>query len=110
MRENTRGYRRKTVNLHVELVSDAIRVIVPKRRRCMEHKCQKSKKMRMRKGLQVLDSNKMGLCKYFIPPKGTMVRLDQEWYYLAMRIMNVQIVRFFSRNIERVCWQYVPYN
>jgi hypothetical protein len=24
MRENTRGYRRKTVNLHVELVSDAI--------------------------------------------------------------------------------------
>jgi hypothetical protein len=23
MRENTRGYRRKTVNLHVELVSDA---------------------------------------------------------------------------------------
>jgi hypothetical protein len=23
-----------------------------------------------------------------------MVRLDQEWYYMAMRIMNVQIVRF----------------
>jgi hypothetical protein len=38
-----------------------IRVIVPKRRRCMEHKCQKSKKMRMRKGLQVLDPDKMGL-------------------------------------------------
>jgi hypothetical protein len=26
MRENTRGYRRKTVNLHVELVSDDMRV------------------------------------------------------------------------------------
>ena len=38
-----------------------IRVIVPKRRRCMEHKCQKLKKMRMRKGLQVLDPDKMGL-------------------------------------------------
>jgi hypothetical protein len=38
-----------------------IRVIVPKRRRCMEHKCQKSKKMRMRKGLQVLDPTQMGL-------------------------------------------------
>jgi hypothetical protein len=38
-----------------------IKVIVPKRRRCMEHKCQKSKKMRMRKGLQVLDPAKMGL-------------------------------------------------
>jgi hypothetical protein len=25
MRENTRGYRRKTVNLHVELVSDVLR-------------------------------------------------------------------------------------
>jgi hypothetical protein len=37
------------------------RVIVPIRRRCMEHNCQKSKKMRMRKGLQVLDPNKMGL-------------------------------------------------
>jgi hypothetical protein len=24
MRENTRGYRRKTVNLHVELVSDVL--------------------------------------------------------------------------------------
>jgi hypothetical protein len=38
-----------------------IRVIVPKRRRCMEHNCQKLKKMRIRKGLQVLDPNKMGL-------------------------------------------------
>jgi hypothetical protein len=36
------------------------RVIVPKRRRCMEHKCQKLKKMRLRKGLQVLNPNKMG--------------------------------------------------
>jgi hypothetical protein len=26
MRENTRGYRRKTVNLHVELVSDGRQV------------------------------------------------------------------------------------
>jgi hypothetical protein len=25
MRENTRGYRRKTVNLHVELVSDVVK-------------------------------------------------------------------------------------
>jgi hypothetical protein len=25
-----------------------------------------------------------------------MVRLDQDWYYMAMIIMNVQIVRFFS--------------
>jgi hypothetical protein len=39
-----------------------IRVIVPKRRRCTEHKCQKLKKMRMlRKGLQVLNLNMMGL-------------------------------------------------
>jgi hypothetical protein len=38
-----------------------IRVIVSKRRRCMEHKYQKSKKMRMRKKLQVLDPDKMGL-------------------------------------------------
>jgi hypothetical protein len=45
-----------------------------------------------------------------IPPKGAMVRLDQEWYYMAMRIMNVQIVRFSSGKIERVCWQYVPYD
>jgi hypothetical protein len=36
-------------------------------------------------------------CKYLIPPKGAMVRLDQEWYYMAMRTMNVQIVRFFPR-------------
>jgi hypothetical protein len=43
-------------------------------------------------------------------PRGAMVRLDQEWYYMAMRTMNVQIVRFFSGKIERVCWQYVPYN
>jgi hypothetical protein len=35
-----------------------------------------------------------------------MVRLDQEWCYMAMRIMNVQIVRFFSGKIERVCWQF----
>jgi hypothetical protein len=39
-----------------------------------------------------------------------MVRLDQEWYYMAMRTMNVQIVRFFSGKLERVCWQYVPYD
>jgi hypothetical protein len=44
-------------------MATSIRVIVSKRRRCMEHKFQKSKKMRMRmrKGLQVLDPNKMGL-------------------------------------------------
>jgi hypothetical protein len=24
--------------------------------------------------------------------------------------MNVQMVRFFSGKIERVCWQYVPYD
>jgi hypothetical protein len=29
-----------------------------------------------------------------IQPKGVMVRLDQEWCYMAMIIMNVQIVRF----------------
>jgi hypothetical protein len=106
--------REKRSNLRGSIVGIAmnmatIRVIVPKRRRCMEPKCQKSKKMRMRKGLQVLDPDKMG-CKYSIPPKGAMVRLDQEWYYMATRIMNVQIVRFFSGKIERVCWQYVPYN
>jgi hypothetical protein len=37
------------------------RVIFPKRRRCMEPKCQKPKKMRMRNGLQVLNPDKMGL-------------------------------------------------
>jgi hypothetical protein len=39
-----------------------------------------------------------------------MVRLDQEWYYMAMRTMSVKIVRFFSGKIERVYWQYVPYD
>jgi hypothetical protein len=29
MRENTRGYRRKTVNLHVELVSDVMHLKRP---------------------------------------------------------------------------------
>jgi hypothetical protein len=38
-----------------------IRVIVSKRRRCMEPKCQKLKKMRMKMGLQVLNLAKMGL-------------------------------------------------
>jgi hypothetical protein len=38
-----------------------IKVIVSKRRRCMEHKCQKLKKMRMKMGLQLLDSAKMGM-------------------------------------------------
>jgi hypothetical protein len=38
-----------------------IRVIVPKRRRCMEPKYQKLKKMRMKMELQVLDRAKMGL-------------------------------------------------
>jgi hypothetical protein len=37
-----------------------IRVIVPKRRRCMEPKYQKLKKMRMKMGLPLLDPNKMG--------------------------------------------------
>jgi hypothetical protein len=37
-----------------------IRVIVPKRRRCMEPNWQKSKKMRMKMGLQVLDPAKTG--------------------------------------------------
>jgi hypothetical protein len=67
----------------------------------MEHKCQKSKKMRIPTRWD---------CKYSIPPKGAMVRLDQEWYYMAILSMNVQIVRFFSGKIERVCWQYVPYD
>jgi hypothetical protein len=38
-----------------------IRVIVPKRRKCMEPKCQKLKKMRMKMGLQVLGPAKMRL-------------------------------------------------
>jgi hypothetical protein len=29
-----------------------------------------------------------------------MVRLDQEWYYIAMRVMNVRIVRFFSGKMK----------
>jgi hypothetical protein len=109
-----RANREKRSNLRgfvagIAMIMATIRVIVPKRSRCMEHNCQKSKKMRMRKGLQVLDPDKMGL-QVLDPAHGAMVRLDQEWYYMAMRTMNVQIVHFFSGKIERVCWQYVPYN
>jgi hypothetical protein len=32
-----------------------------------------------------------------------MVRLDQEWYYMAMRIMKVQIVRLFSAEKWKEC-------
>jgi hypothetical protein len=84
-----------------------IRVIVSKRRRCMEHKCQKSEEDENEEGTECSIPTRWD-CKYSIPPKGAMVRLDQEWYYMAMRTMNVQIVRFFSEKIERVCWQYVP--
>jgi hypothetical protein len=49
-RSNLRGF---VAGIAINMAT--IRVIVPKRRRCMEHNCQKSKKMRMRKGLQVLD-------------------------------------------------------
>jgi hypothetical protein len=55
-RSNLRGFVAR-----IAMNMAAIRVIVSKRRRCMEYKCQKSKKMRMRKGLQVLDPDKMGL-------------------------------------------------
>jgi hypothetical protein len=79
-----------------------IGVISPQRRRCMEPKCQNLKKTRMKMGMQVLDPAKMGL-QVLDPTKGVMVRLYQEWYYMAMRIMNVQIVHFFSGKIERVC-------
>jgi hypothetical protein len=57
----------KRSNLHgfvagiVMNMATTTRMIVPKRRRCMEPKCQKLKKMRMKMGLQVLDPAKMGL-------------------------------------------------
>jgi hypothetical protein len=62
---NLRGFVAGVVAMNMA----AIRVIVPKRRRCMEPKCQKSKKMRMRMGLQVLDPAKMGL-QVLDPAKG----------------------------------------
>jgi hypothetical protein len=46
-----------------------IRVIVPKRRRYMEPRWQKPKKMRVKVGLQVLDPAKMGL-QVLNPAKG----------------------------------------
>jgi hypothetical protein len=55
-----------------------IRVIVPKRRRCMEPRWQKSKKMRVKIGLQVLNPTKIGLQVLNPPKAGAMVRLDQE--------------------------------
>jgi NAD-dependent SIR2 family protein deacetylase len=45
-----------------------IRVIVPKRRRCVEPKGQKSKKIRMKMGLQVLDPAQEG-CNGQIRPR-----------------------------------------
>jgi hypothetical protein len=46
-----------------------IRVIIPKRRRCVELRWQKSKKMRVKMGLQGLNPAKMGL-QVLDPTKG----------------------------------------
>jgi hypothetical protein len=89
-----------------------IRVIVPKRRRCMEHKCQKSKKMRMRmrKGLQVLDPDKMGL-QVLDPAQGYNGQVRPRVVLHGNDNHECSnSAFFFSGKIERVCWQYVPYN
>jgi hypothetical protein len=66
--------------------------------------------MKMR--LQVLEPAKMGL-QVLDPALGYNGQVRPRGSgasHIAMRIMNVQVVRFFSGKIERVCWQYVPYN
>jgi hypothetical protein len=70
-RSNLRGF-----VAEIAMNMATIRVIVPKRRRYMEPKCQKLKKMRMKMGLQELDSANMRL-QVLDPTKGSMVRLDQ---------------------------------
>jgi hypothetical protein len=86
-----------------------IRVIVPKRRRCMEPKCQKSKKKRMRMGLQVLDPAKMGL-QVLDPAKGCNGQVRPRVVPHGNDNHECSNSAFFSGKIERVCWQYVPYD
>jgi hypothetical protein len=62
----------------------------------------------MRKGLQVLDPDKMGL-RVLDPAQGCNGQVRPR-VVLHGNEMNVQIVRFFSGKIKRVCWQYVPYD
>jgi hypothetical protein len=85
-----------------------IRVIVPKRRRCVEHKCQKSKKMRMKKGLQVLDPDKMGL-QVLDPAQGFNGQVRPRVVLHGNENHECSNSAFFQWKIERVCWQYVPY-
>jgi hypothetical protein len=65
--------------------------------------------MRMRKGLHVLDPDKMGL-QVLDPAQGCSDQVRPRVVLHGNEIMNVQIVRFFSGKIERLCWHYVPYN
>jgi hypothetical protein len=76
----------------------------------MEPKCQKSKKMRMKMGLQVLDPAKMGL-QVLDPAQGCngQVRPRVVLHGNENHECSNSAV-FFSGKIERVCWQYVPYN
>jgi hypothetical protein len=101
-RSNLRGF---VAGIAMNMVT--IRVIVPKRRRCMEHKCQKSKKMRMRKGLQGLDPDKMGL-QVLDPAQGCNGQVRPRVVLHGNENHECSNSAFFQ--IERVCWQYVPYD
>jgi hypothetical protein len=88
-----------------------IRVIVPKRRRRIEPKCQKLKKIRMMMGLQVLDPAKMGL-QVLNPALGCngQVRPRVVLHANENHECSTSPFFFFRGKIERVCWQYVPYD
>jgi hypothetical protein len=96
-RSNLRGFVAGTA-MHMA----TIRVIVPKRRRCMEHKCQKSKKMRMRKGLQVLDPNKMGL-QVLDPAQGCNGQVRPRVVLLGNENHECSNSAFFSAEKSKEC-------
>jgi hypothetical protein len=67
------------------------------------------KKMRMRKGLQVLDSDKMGL-QVLDPAQGCNGQVRPREVLHGNDNHECTNSAFFSGKIERVCWQYVPYD
>jgi hypothetical protein len=106
-RENRSNLRGSVAGIAMNMAT--IRVSVPKRRRCMEHKCLKLKKMRMRKGLQVLDPDKMGL-QVLYPAQGCTGQVRPRVVLHGNDNHERSNSAFFSGKIERVFRQYVPYD
>jgi hypothetical protein len=75
----------------------------------MEPKCQKLKKMRMKMGLQVLGPAKMGL-QVLDPAQGCNGQVRPRVVRNGNDNHGCSNSAFFSGKIERVCWQYVPYD